>query len=205
MSRIVLWFVKITGWLPALIYFRKKVTYVNEKEKYHGKMLLVSNHKSLMDYPLYMYTFMGKSLRTLTAEVMYNKGKLMAWFLKKIGCIRVNRDTYDFCFLEETIDILNNDGTVRMFPESTLTKDDKMQDFKPSFVYIALESKAPILPMYTNGKYGKKERARVVVGEKIYLHELYDESKSDKENITYLTEYVRDYIVKLGERACEKK
>lgn len=200
-----MWFVKITGWLPALIYFRKKVTYVNEKEKYHGKMLLVSNHKSLMDYPLYMYTFIGKSLRTLTAEVMYNKGKLMAWFLKKIGCIRVNRDTYDFSFLEETIDILNNDGTVLMFPESKLPKDDKMQDFKPSFVYIALESKAPILPMYTNGKYGKKERARVVVGEKIYLHELYDESKSEKENITYLTEYVRDYIVKLGERACEKK
>lgn len=199
-----MWFVKITGWIPALFYFRKKVTYINGKKvKFKGKMLILSNHKALMDYPLYMYTFSSKTLRTLTAEVIYNKGKLMAWFLKKLGCIRVDRDTYNFSFLEQTVDVLNKGGCVLMFPEAKLPKDEKMQEFKPSFVYIALESKSPILPVYTNGKYGKKERAKVVVGEPIYLHELYDSNKSEKENITCLSEYVRNYISKLGESVNE--
>ena len=80
-----------------------------------------------------------------------------------------------------------------------------MQEFKPSFVYVALESQAPILPVYTNGKYGKKGGARVLIGEPIYLHELYDENKDEKDNLTYLTEYVRSYILKLGELADEEE
>jgi 1-acyl-sn-glycerol-3-phosphate acyltransferase len=204
MSRIVVWFVKITGWLPQLLYFRKKVTYIGKKEKVRGKTLIISNHKSLMDYALYMFTFPFVTLRTLTAEVIYNKGKLMAWFIKKLGCIRVDRDSYNFSFLDRTIDILNDNGTVLMFPESRLPDSDKMLEFKSSFVYIALESGAPILPVFTNGSYGKKKRARAVIGEKIYLNELYDKSKSEEENIKYLTEYVRNYVLKLGESINEK-
>ena len=205
MSKFVLWFVKITGWIPQLIFFRRKVFYLSgKKEKPTGKTLIISNHKSLMDFPLYMYTFPTKTIRTLAAEVLYNKGKLMAWFLKKIGCIRVDRDSYNFDFLEKTIEILDKDGVVLMFPESKLPKTDEMLEFKPSFVYIALESGAPILPVYTNGKYGKKENAKVVIGEKIYLSDLYDKGKSEKENITYLTNYVREYVLKLGEVIDEK-
>lgn len=69
--------------------------------------------------------------------------------------------------------------------------------FKPSFVYLALESNAPIIPVYTNGEYNTKKRTKVLIGEKIYLRELYDESKSEKENIDYLCNYVRDYIERL--------
>ena len=127
MSKLILWFVKITGWLPALLYFKKKVKYVSgKKDKYNGKLLIISNHKTLLDYALYMYIFPTKTLRTLTAEVIYNKGKLMAWFIEKLGCIRVNRDNYDFSFLEETIEVLNDNGTVLMFPEAKLPKDARV-------------------------------------------------------------------------------
>ena len=45
----------------------------------------------------------------------------------------------------------------------------------------------------------------MVIGEKIYLRDLYDESKSEKENVEYLSKYVRDYIKKLGEKLNEKE
>ena len=208
MNRFVLWFVKITGLIPALICYRRKTYYVNKKNqnrKIKGSAIIISNHKSLMDYPLYMYTFFKRSLRTLTAEVIYQKGKLMSWLLKKIGCIRVNRDEYDFEFMSETVDILNKGGVALVFPEGKLPDDSDLLPFKPSFVYLALESKSPIIPVWTNGKYMKKERAKIVIGEKIYLHEMYDESKSEKENLDYLTNYVRDYISSLGERLNEKE
>ena len=78
MSRFVLWFVKITGLIPELFYYRRKTYYVNKKSqnrKIKGAAIVVSNHKSIMDYPLYMFTFFCRSLRTWTAEVMYKKGK----------------------------------------------------------------------------------------------------------------------------------
>ena len=208
MNRFVLWFVKITGLIPELFYYRRKTYYANKKSqnrKIKGAAIIVSNHKSIMDYPLYMFTFFKRSLRTLTAEVIYQKGKLMSWLLKKIGCIRVNRKEYDFEFMNETIEALNKNQVVLIFPEGKLPKDENMLDFKPSFVYLALETKAPIIPVWTNGKYMKKERAKVVIGEKIYLHEMYDNEKTEKENITYLCNYVKSYIRLLGEKLNEKE
>ena len=45
----------------------------------------------------------------------------------------------------------------------------------------------------------------MVIGDKIYLRDLYDESKSEKENIEFLSEYVRNYIIMLGEKLNEKE
>ena len=91
MCKLILWFVKITGFIPQLFYFRKKVYYVNKKESNRnikGSAIIVSNHKRLFDFALYMYLFMFRDIYTLVGEVMFNKGKLFGWFLKKIGCIK---------------------------------------------------------------------------------------------------------------------
>ena len=73
-------------------------------------------------------------------------------------------------------------------------------EFKPSYVYIALESDAPIIPIYTNGKYGKdkkKDRTRLIIGEKIMIRELYDETKSEKENVDFINNFVKNRILEL--------
>lgn len=209
MSRLLIWIVKLTAIIPNWFYYRRKTYYVNsnQKRKIKGAAIIVSNHRDIMDFPLYMFTFFGRTLRTLTAEVLYNLNRFMNWFLKKLGCIRVNRDAYDFGFMNETIDILDKGGVALVFPEGRIPEKDEIGQipFKPSFVYIALKTGAPIIPCFTNGSYGKKERAKVVIGEKIYLHELMDENKSEAENIDYLCKYVKDYIYKLGERINETK
>ena len=101
----------------------------------------------------------------------------------------------------ETLQLLNSKKgkVLEIYPESRLPlKHEKnILPFKPSFVYLALESNAPIIPVYTNGEYNTKKRTKVLIGEKIYLRELYDDSKSEKENIDYLCNYVRDYIERL--------
>ena len=59
MNKIVLWFVKITGYIPHLFYFKKKIYYVNKKKqsrKIKGPAILISNHKTLYDFAyIYMY------------------------------------------------------------------------------------------------------------------------------------------------------
>ena len=80
-----------------------------------------------------------------------------------------------------------------------------MLEFKPSFVYIALESNAPIIPIYTNGKYGFKGKTRVMIGEKIYVSDLIDETKTIEENIDNICKYFRNYIISLKEELDEKE
>lgn len=210
MSKFVLWFVKITGWIPNLLYLRRKTYYKNNNKtikKRKEPAVIISNHTSLMDFPLYMYTFMGSTIRPLVAEVTYNKNWLMRVFLKLIGGIKVDRDNYDFSFMGECINALEKKYSVLIFPEGRLPKKEEKEllSFKPSFVYIALESDAPIIPVYTNGKYGLKGKTRVIIGEKIYVNDLMDENKSTEENINNICNYFRDYIIKLRDELNEKE
>lgn len=210
MNRLILWFIKLTGLPIQYIYYRKKIYYenpTNQRRRIKGGALIVSNHTSVYDYPLVMYTFLGRSVRPLVAEVMFNKGKFMSRLLTHMGAIRVDRDTYDFSFMSTMVKCLENKQVGLVFPEARIGKDeekvDGMLEFKPSFVYMALEAGVPIIPVYTNGVYGnakkkKRDRARIVVGQKIHLDELYDHAKSEKENMDYLCNYVREYIKNLG-------
>ena len=210
MSKFVLWFVKINGWIPNLLYLRRKTYYKNNNKtikKRKEPAVIISNHTSLMDFPLYMCTFMGSTIRPLVAEITYNKNWFMRVFLKLIGGIKVDRDNYDFSFMGECINALEKKHSVLIFPEGRLPKKEEKEllSFKPSFVYIALESDTPIIPIYTNGKYGLKGKTRVIIGEKIYVNDLMDENKSTEENINNICNYFRDYIIKLRDELNEKE
>lgn len=208
MNYLFLWFVKITGWPVQLFYYRKKVICLNGDKslrKIKGGAMIISNHTSIYDYPLVMYTFLGRIIRTLVAEIMYQKNKFVSKLLVRIGSIRVDRTVSDFGFLGEMIDCLKRGQLGLIYPESRIPKENEkgtLLEFKPSYVYIALNAKVPIVPVYTNGIYGKlkrkyKNRAKIVIGEKINVNDLYDESKTEKENINYINDYVKNKVLEL--------
>ena len=216
MNRLILWFIKLTGLPAQYIYYRKKIYYedpTDQRRKIKGGALIVSNHTSVYDYPLVMYTFLGRTVRPLVAEVIYQKGKFMSRLMNHMGAIRVDRDAYDFSFMSTMVKCLEDSQVGLVFPEARIgkaeEKTDGLLDFKPSFVYMALEAGVPIIPVYTNGVYGKakkanRDRARLIIGKKIYLDELYDHEKSEKENMDYLCSYVREHIKYVGKILEEK-
>lgn len=210
MNKFVIWFTKITGYIPNLIYLRRKTYYINNNEKYKKfkePAIIISNHKSLIDFPLYMFTFFKRRVRPLVAEITYNKNKPLKTLLKLLGGIKVDRDNYDFGFMGEAINALDNGDMVLIFPEGRLPdkEEEELLEFKPSFIYIALEAEVPIIPAYTNGKYGFKGKTRTIIGEKIYLKDLMDKNKTTEENIQYLCEYMKNYIIELREILNEKE
>ena len=202
-------FVKITGWLVQKIIFRTKIYYLDKSKqsrKIKGPAIIVSNHTSIYDYAVYLFVFPFRTLRYQMAEVLFKK-KLLGWFLKHMGGIYVNRNTFDMSFIDESLDLLKKGWVVGTFPESRLPKEgeDRPLPFKNSATELALLSGAPIILTYTDGVYFKKSRARVMIGECIDARDLYDESISERENVNNITNILRNKIIELGKKLDEQK
>lgn len=172
-SKILLGIVKITGILPALLFFKPKI-YLQEGagRKLPKSCILVSNHKSLMDFALYLMLFPLRTIRFLMAEVLFQKGKLFSRFLYALGGIFVDRNAFSFDFVRDSLEVLDRGGTVGIFPESRLPVNGKPWPFKPSVAYIALRTDVPVVPIYTDGNYGLFKRTHVMIGAPIFMPHL---------------------------------
>ena len=199
--RLFLGFVKITGILPALLFLKPKVYLASGAKRGLPKScILVSNHESLMDFVLYLVVFPFRTVRFLIAEVMYNHGKLMAAFLNALGGIRVDRDAKSFDFVSRSLEVLDDGGTIGVFPQARLpVKGQGRFPFTVSTAFIALHSDAPIIPVYTDGNYGLFKRARVVIGEPIYLNRYCREGLDEQAQIAHLTKLLEEKVYALKE------
>lgn len=203
LNSIFNWIVKITAYPAYLLVFRTKVYYQNkniQSRKIKGKAIIVSNHTSVWDVALMLFLFPMRLLRCVVAEVIYTKFG-MKLFLALFGAIKVERNTQDYAFVSKSVDVLRKGGVIEIYPEGRLPDregDVSPLPFKPSAVYIALASNAPIIPVFTNGKYFTKKRARTIIGEPIWVTDLYDCTISEKENIEKINNILRETIIELG-------
>ena len=182
------------------LYVMSNGTASVQDRRIKGKAIIVSNHNYLMDFAVLMFVFWRRTLRCAVAELMYHKNFVMTFLLHFLGCVKVERDSHDFSFLTDLKKILDKGGVVEIYPEARLPKkgEERPLEFKPSYVYLALESGAPIIPIYNNAKTFSKERERVIIGKPIPIEELYDASLSEKENIDKINTYVRSKIIELA-------
>lgn len=201
-------FVKITAYLPQLLIFRTKVYYEDkaaQSRRIKGGAIIISNHTSVWDYAEYLFVFFFRTLRAQMAEVLFEK-KPLGLFLKMMGGIRVNRGANDFACVTKSEKILEKGGVVLIFPESRLPLkgEERPLPFKPGAAYLALLSGAPVVPVFTNGRYFSKKRARVIIGKPIYARDLIDDSLSEKENLARITDIMRDRIISLEKQLYEQ-
>ena len=198
------WFVKCSGFLVQLLIFRTKTTFEDKSvqgRRLRGKAIVVANHSGLMDFAVLMFTFPLRTLRCAAAELLYHKNPFMTFLITMLGCVRVEREQCDFSFMDRLKAVLDKGGVVEIFPESRLPdrkNDTRPLPFKPSYVYLALETGAPIVPVYHNGCAFRSEKLRVVVGKPIDALAMYDSTLSEKENVKRINDYVRSKIIELS-------
>lgn len=194
LSRFFLGFVKVTGILPALLLFKPKVYCLNEncKRRLPKSAILMSNHLSLLDFVLYLVTFPFRTIRFLMSEVLFSKTKVFSWFLYKLGGIFVDRDVCNFSFIEDSLEVLDKNGIVGIFPQGRLPVDGKSFPYKSGIVLVALRTDAPIVPVYTDGNYGIFKRTHIMIGEKIHLRDFVSSENVSDDEIKRLTKMLED-------------
>ena len=197
-------FIRITGYPVYRLWANPRFRYEDRKVQgrlIKGKAIIVSNHTTVWDFGFWLYALPFRAHRCIMADVLKHINFFLTLFLKLNQGIFVSRKAQDLGFIKQCQHILDRGGVVQVFPESRIAEADeeKPLPFKPSFVHIALESNAPIIPLYSSGDYFKKGRVRAAIGKPIYVKDLYDESKSHKENLLEIAEFVRRKVIELGE------
>ena len=201
-------FVRVTAYPVQLPIFRTKVYYEDRRvqsRRIKGGAIVICNHTSVWDYAALMFVFFFRTLRAQMAEVLFEKQPL-GLFLKMMGGVRVDRNVYDFGFVSQSQRILEKGGVVEIFPESRLPLkgEERPLPFKPSAAYLGLLSGAPMIPVFTNGAYFSKKRARVIIGKPLYARELADDSLSEKENLERISAILREKIISLEKQLYEQ-
>lgn len=191
---------KLTGYVPGWLFFKPRVTLASgAKRRLPKNCILVSNHRSLLDFPVYLLVFPFRTVRFLTAEVLFNKNKFMSFLLYSLGCIRVDREGRAFGFVSEALEVLDTKQTLGVFPEGRLPVGGKPFPFTVSTAFIATHADSLIVPVYTDGNYGLLKRCNVVIGEAFDLKAYCKEGLSEQQQLEQLTQLLRQKVYDLAD------
>ena len=121
-------FVKITGAIPTLIYFRPKIYRYGKKEKVKGAIMM-SNHVGFLD-PVVLLVCAGiRRIWSLAASDLFVK-KSRAWFFKACNCIPVDRENVTIDMYHQIADVLSSNKLLAMFPEGKINVDNEAETKK---------------------------------------------------------------------------
>jgi len=116
-----------------------------------GGAILVSNHQSLLDIPLFLSVF-RKEIKFLAKRELGEIplfGKAMAC----AGNLFVDReDPRDAVHvMREAVRRIRKGQVVVIFPEGTRSADGSIGEFKPGAFYLAQKAGVPVFPVYIDG------------------------------------------------------
>lgn len=170
------------------VIFRPKVI-GSENISKNGRMVLAGNHTNILD-PVLLLSLSKRTIHFLAKKELVD-GPL-GFAFRHMGIIPVNRGIKDKSVMPAAEEVLNNDEIIGIFPEGTTEKGRGVLPFKIGAVKMASDTKCPILPFATNGKYGIFKRVVIVFG-KPYMVE--------SDDLTYENEKLRNKVIDLIKEA----
>ena len=115
------------------------------------KYFVVSSHQSIFE-TFFLQTIFDNSVFILKKEL--TKIPLFGWYLKKMGCISINRNKIskdNLNFSEQVKKVLEDDcRTLIIFPQGTRKSYDDRSKFKKGFSRIYSDLKISCLPVAIN-------------------------------------------------------
>ncbi|MDA8792567.1 MFS transporter [Bacteriovoracaceae bacterium] len=121
-----------------------------------GAAVLTCNHVSFVDW-----LFIGTAIKRPVRFVMYYtflKLPFIGFFFRGAKVIPIAGKNEDFTLMEEAFvkikEALDNGELVCIFPEGNITKDGKIDGFRPGVEKIIQNSPVPVIPMKLEGLWG---------------------------------------------------
>lgn len=139
-----------------------------------GRLIVCSNHKSLIDPFLLAVPFHRQIRYMAKSELFTDHGPLARRLLYQLGAFPVRRGRGDAESIKTAIQILNSGGIVGVFPQGKCVFDNSPFMPKAGAAMLALKTKSSVLPVsiYCDGVIKPFRRITVRIGKLIPFEEL---------------------------------
>ena len=179
---------------PLLLFcFRIKIDgKCNEPQD--GAVIVCSNHISWWDPPL-IGCILKRQVFFMTKQELF-RYPLFGCILKLLGAFPVKRGSPDRKAIKKSLEILKQNKVLGLFPEGTRSKTGKLQKPEHGIGFIAIKSKAKILPIAIKGKYGLFKPIHIKIGKPMELNKHY-KGKISHDKIEEVSYLIMDEIKKM--------
>ena len=195
-------FIRLTGSLPGLIWYRPKWLFESKeaKRRVRGGAILISNHIGFADPIFCMYALWYRRQHFVCLKQLYDHKP--HWFFRNLLTIPIDRENFNMNSLRAIEDELKADSVVTIFPEGHINVDEGLATFKSGMVLMALRGKAPIVPLYIKNRKHFWNRVVFAIGESVDVTALYG-SRPTMAQIEEVTALLKDKEEKLRRLAGE--
>lgn len=185
-------------YLPFKILYPTKV--IGKKNLPKGSCIIASNHTSNLDAVVFALNTWEKKYYLAKKELF--KKKFNAFFLKKFGAIKIDRQTSDVSAIKNSLKVLKNGKKLVIFPEGTRVNNENMElgQVKQGVSMFAIKAKTQIVPMFLYRRPKMFRRNKIFIGKPFSLDEFYDK-RLDNETLTQATLIVEEKMNELREFA----
>ncbi|MCL2670950.1 MAG: 1-acyl-sn-glycerol-3-phosphate acyltransferase [Clostridiales bacterium] len=180
--------------LRTRVYFED---HTRQNRKLRGKALILANHKSPLDGLVVMHKYPFRRIYYVQANFFKDKLKFLAPFIRISGGILVDREAYSFDFFEESKQLLHKNRLVLLFPEGRFAFEYEPVRFKYSYIALALQSGAPIVPIASDCNYGFSKQTHILIGNSIDLRRYATPDNLTKEAMVEINELVYQRFIRL--------
>lgn len=194
-------FVKFTGALPTILYFRVKKYFLNDKKEknlFKGPLIIVSNHNSFLDPIIVSIPLWSRRVSFIATEELFKK-KIWNFFFRAIRCIPVNKKNVSMKTFKQAKETINRGHTVMIFPEGRVDSQDEICAFKSGAVMFSILCDAPIVQIYLEKRKHWWNRQRIIIGNKINVKDLLTSKVPSMEEIQKVTEMLYKQEIELSE------
>ena len=187
---MIFWIVKVITFLPLTIFCPTRM--LGKRNIPKGKVIVVCNHKSNMDY-CYLFTKIWRKQFVLAKKELF-KNRPLGWFFKKCCGIPVDRNSVEISTIKSCLNVLKQNKMLTIFPEGTRNKtDNKLLDFKAGTSVFAVKSSAPVVPMVILKKPRLFHVNLILVGKPLY----FDSSFKGEEGQARANEIIKQSMLDL--------
>jgi 1-acyl-sn-glycerol-3-phosphate acyltransferase len=138
----------VASWVFCKVWHRLEVRGLEHLPR-TGAFVLVSNHQSHVDIPIYggvVPRHVSFVARDTLADAAW-----LAFVMRQCGAILIQRDSSDRRALRAMAAHLEQGDCVAIFPEGTRTDDGSLREFKGGAVLVARMAKVPMVPAGISG------------------------------------------------------
>jgi len=183
-------FIKVIAWVFCKIFFRFKVTGMENIPK-DGAFLLCANHISWFD-PISLAVFMKRQPRFMGKKELF-KFRPLARFLDALGAYPIDRKGTDMQAYRTTMNLLKNGEGLIIFSQGTRMKE--FENSKSGVALFALKTGSPIVPAGIRGSYRFFSRIEIRVGAPISM----DEHEGKKVKTELIDEVMETVVARVSE------